>query len=211
MAFQSEGELRRRSNTVVCTFGRMQHMRSRRSVSLARRSAPGSPAFILDRPFPRLPACSAEFENKTSPKTRTHSNGFTGLSTDQNQLIPGRIRPLATRLFIFFIFRLRLSPPSPRAQASIRPAAGKFAPSSPPRASAAGVGGKKKKSSDITAEQLSEIREAFNLFDTDNSGAHSRVAVSAAPSALECLTRKHVEYSPAWWWPSGISPLSSLI
>jgi hypothetical protein len=50
-------------------------------------------------------------------------------------------------------------------QISAKPAT-KFAPVSPTRAAAKS----KKKSNDVTAEQLQEIREAFNLFDTDNSG-----------------------------------------
>ncbi len=33
------------------------------------------------------------------------------------------------------------------------------------------AGKKSTKKSELTAEQMQELREAFNLFDTDNSGA----------------------------------------
>ena len=58
-------------------------------------------------------------------------------------------------------------------QASLKPSS-KFAPASP----RSGKG--KKKANEITAEQLQEIREAFNLFDTDNSGALRAVSAHAA-------------------------------
>ena len=36
---------------------------------------------------------------------------------------------------------------------------------------------KKKQSEQLTAEQSQEIREAFNLFDTDNSGIHFKIII----------------------------------
>eukprot|EP01006_Ploeotia_vitrea_P009654 TRINITY_DN23455_c0_g1_i1.p2 TRINITY_DN23455_c0_g1~~TRINITY_DN23455_c0_g1_i1.p2 ORF type:complete len:208 (-),score=94.54 TRINITY_DN23455_c0_g1_i1:64-633(-) len=65
-----------------------------------------------------------------------------------------------------------------------------------------GVGGKKKKSrfgmgrgggggkSELTAEQTEEIREAFNLFDTDHSGSIDAREMKAAMRALGLQTSK---------------------
>merc|ERR1712149_54998 len=53
-----------------------------------------------------------------------------------------------------------------------------------------GAAGKKKAKGGLTEEQIEEIREAFNLFDADNSGAIDVRELKAAMRALGFEVKK---------------------